>query len=124
MTPDDIGKLFLEPHGRFVQARDALAKELRAAGDRERAAEVKQLRRPTAAAWAVDQLARRRPKDVEKLLAAGEALRKAHAAAMGGSGSAPDLRAAAEAERAAVDALTDDARTLLEEAELASDATV
>jgi hypothetical protein len=123
-SDDDVGRLFLEPPDRFVTARDALVKALRAEGEKERAAEVKKLKRPTAAAWAVDQLALRRPDDVAELLEAGAALRAAHEAALGGSGSAADLRAAADAERAAVEALTDDARTLLEEAELCSDAAV
>src|SRR3954447_9452263 len=123
-SDDDVGRLFLEPPDRFVAARDALVKALRAEGEKERAAEVKKLKRPTAAAWAVDQLALRRPDDVAELLEAGAVLRAAHEAALGGSGSAAALRAAADAERAAVEALTDDARTLLEEAELCSDAAV
>src|SRR3954447_23924450 len=123
-SDDDVGRLFLEPPDRFVAARDALVKALRAEGEKERAAEVKKLKRPTAAAWAVDQLALRRPDDVAELLEAGAALRAAHEAALGGSGSAADLRAAADAERAVVETLTDDARTLLEEAELCSDAAV
>src|SRR3954466_384145 len=99
-SDDDVGRLFLEPPDRFVTARDALVKALRAEGEKERAAEVKKRRRPPAAAWAVDQLALRRPDDVAELLEAGAALRAAHEAALGGSGPAAAPPAAARAPRA------------------------
>jgi hypothetical protein len=60
--------------GAFVAARDALAKQLRAEGDAAGAAAVKGLRRPTVAAWAVNQVARDQPVVVAAVLDAGAAL--------------------------------------------------
>ncbi|MBC7292299.1 MAG: hypothetical protein H5T83_13320 [Actinotalea sp.] len=71
----------------FVAARDARAKELRAAGDRDLAGEVAGLRRPTTAAWAVNQLVRARREEVEQLLELGAALREAQETFAG-----PELR--------------------------------
>lgn len=62
----------------FTAARDALAKELNTAGDKERAARVKALRKPSVAAWAVNQLSRRYPDDLQAAMKAGDALREAH----------------------------------------------
>jgi hypothetical protein len=82
-----LDALHAEPPERFVSARDALGRELAAAGD-PRAHWVKELRRPTLRVWALNRLARERPGDVEALLAAGERLRAAHAAALRGEGGA------------------------------------
>lgn len=99
-----IARLYGLPLEEFTSERNALAAELRAAGDGAAAAEVKRLRKPTAAAWAVNQLVRAEPDLVEALLGAGGELRQAHRQAASGRGSA-QLRAAAEAERAAVEML-------------------
>ena len=69
--------LYALPPGEFTRARDERAKALRKEGKREEADAVKALRKPTVAAWALNQLARRRAKDVERLLTAGEKLRAA-----------------------------------------------
>ena len=53
-------------------------KQLRADGQREEAAAVAKLRRPTVAAWAANQAIRSQPKAARELWAAGDALRKAH----------------------------------------------
>jgi hypothetical protein len=66
----------LEP-GEFVRARDAAARELREAGLRAEAARVKELRRPSAAAGAVNRLVRTHRSEVKRFLAAAGALRKA-----------------------------------------------
>jgi hypothetical protein len=70
------------------------------------------LAKPTAAAWAVNQVMRTQRKDARALLAAGERLRKTHEDAAAGNASAQDLRDAAEAERAAVGRLARAARGL------------
>src|SRR4051812_17139068 len=57
----DIDELYTVDPSEFVARRNALAKELRAAGDRDAAAEVSKLRRPTVVAAALNQLARRNP---------------------------------------------------------------
>ena len=102
MTPGE--ELYGLPLERFTTARDALAATLRSEGHPEEAAAVKALRKPTAAAWAVNQLVRAEPDLVEALLGAGGELRQAHRQAASGRGAA-QLRAAADAERAAVDQL-------------------
>jgi hypothetical protein len=76
------------PLGEFTAARDALAKELRAAGDQEAADRVKRLPKPSLAAWALDQVARRRAAVVARLLERGEALREAQQDALSGDASA------------------------------------
>jgi hypothetical protein len=106
MTPEPderIARLYGLPLEEFTSARNALAAELRAEGDPESAA-VKALRKPSAAAWAVNRLVRAEPDLVEALLGAGGELRQAHRQAASGKG-ALQLRAAAEAERAAVETL-------------------
>ena len=80
-APEDLYGLPLEE---FTPARDALAKELRAAGRKDEAAEVKSLRKPTAAAWALNRAARDHPEAVERLRAAGADLRAAQQEAMSG----------------------------------------
>jgi hypothetical protein len=80
------------PLSEFTAARDALAKELRAAGDKEAADRVKRLPKPSLAAWALDQVARSRSEAVTRLLERGEALREAQQGAL--SGDASGLREA------------------------------
>jgi hypothetical protein len=87
MEAPGVDALYGEPLDSFTAARNALAKEL-APVDREGAAAVKALRKPSVTAWALNQVARSRPTDVERLLAAGEALRDAqHDALEGGDPS-------------------------------------
>jgi hypothetical protein len=103
-TDERIARLYGLPLERFTAERNALAAELRAEGDSEAAAAVKALRKPSAAAWAVNQLVRAEPDLVEALLGAGGELRQAHRQAASGKG-ALQLRAASESERAAVERL-------------------
>src|SRR5689334_4451410 len=104
MAEDPIDRLYGLPLQEFTAARDALVKELRSEGEKERAAEVKKLAKPTRAAWAVNQLARSHPDEVRALVDAGAALSGAQEALLGGADPAV-LRSAAEAARALVDAL-------------------
>jgi hypothetical protein len=104
MVDDPIDLLYGLPLEDFVARRDALAKEIRAEGDRGRAAAIKRLAKPTRAAWAVNRLAREHPDEVRALVEAGEALAGAQEALLGGA-DADVLRGAAEAARALVDAL-------------------
>jgi hypothetical protein len=107
---DDLYGLPLE---RFVPERTALTKALRAEGRREDAARVAKLRKPSLAAWAVNQLARTQRRGIDALFGAGEELQRAHADLIEGNGDAGALRAATERERAAVDELVGAARGLL-----------
>lgn len=99
MPEDDLYALPLEE---FIPARDALAREIRKAGDRETAARVAKLTKPTPAAWTANQVAREQPDVIAALLDAGAALRAAQDAALAGGG-AETLRTATQAERRAVD---------------------
>jgi hypothetical protein len=109
----ELDSLFGAPLDEFVAERDALAKQLRADGDREAADRVKALRKPSTAVWAVNQLARRQQKDYRSLLAAGDKLRKAQEQVLGGESPAK-LQEAATAERELVDRLAEKGRAVLE----------
>jgi len=100
---DDVAALYARPLADFVAARADLAKALRAAGERDRAAEVAHLRRPTVPAWALDQVARTAPELIDGLLQAGSRLREATDRAV--RGDASSLRSAETEERAAVSAV-------------------
>lgn len=76
---DRLATLYGEPLGSFTPARDALAKELKAAGEAEAAARVKSLRKPALAAWVVNLLVRRDAEQVDQVLTLGESLRAAAA---------------------------------------------
>lgn len=110
VAPDDLYGL---PLDRFVPERGALAKALRAEGRREEAARVGKLRKPSAAAWAVNQLVRTQGRAVADLLAAGDAVREAQSAVLAGRGDARALRDAGVRERESVAALVEVARGLL-----------
>jgi hypothetical protein len=69
----------------FVAERTRLARELRDAGDRAGAQTLTKLRKPTVAAWALNQLARRNRREVDLLLDAGHRLREAQAGALQGA---------------------------------------
>jgi hypothetical protein len=109
----DADELYGLPLERFVPERDALAKALRAEGQREEAARVAKLRKPSVAAWAVNQLVRTQVRALNELLEAGDGLAAAHAAVVSGAGDGRALREAGERERAAVEALVEAARGLL-----------
>jgi hypothetical protein len=108
-------ELYGLPPGEFTGARDARVKEIRKDGDRDAANAVKALRKPTVAAWALNQLVRKRSKVVERLLAAGEELRGAQEELLGG-GDRSAFQEAAAAERELVAQLSADATTLAGEA--------
>ena len=109
----ELDRLYAAPLDEFVAERDALAKRLRSDGDREAADGVKALRKPSAAVWAVNQLARRQQKDYRALLKSGDKLRAAQEKVLGGE-SPEKLQEAAAAERELVDRLTEKGRAVLE----------
>lgn len=98
------GRLYGLPLEDFTRERDAAARELRKAKERDVADVVAKLPKPTQAAWAANALAREHRDLVDDLLAAGDELREAQDAALAGKG-AEALREATAAEREAVDAL-------------------
>ena len=99
----------------FIAARDHLAKELQDGGDRDGAADVRKLKRPSMAAWVLNQLVRRHGSEVEELISAGQQLREAQRAALEG-GDRSALREAGAARRTLTDRLMDLSRDILTEA--------
>jgi hypothetical protein len=95
-----------------VRARQDLVKAYRSAGDRGSAERVKLARKPTRAAWTVNQLARQEKAGVRSLLNAGKRLRAAQQKALGG-GSGSALRKATDEERETLRPLVDAARRIL-----------
>ena len=110
MDPHDLYGL---PLDRFVAERSALAKALRREGRREEAAEVATLRKPSVAAWAVNQLVRTQRREVASLFEAGDALQRAHCELLAGGGDGDLLREAMARERDAVSGLAEKATGLL-----------
>jgi hypothetical protein len=66
LSADAIGKLYAVPLAAFTRERDALAAALKKADHAAQARAVRQLRRPSAALWATNQLAHT---DAERLVA-------------------------------------------------------
>src|SRR5689334_19726956 len=85
----------------FVAARDALAKELKAAGQVADAAEVKKLRKPTVQAWIADQVRRHHDDAVDALRYASVAVADAQEAAIT-KGDRDALKAATTTRRDAI----------------------
>jgi len=102
----ELDRLYGLPLEEFTKARNDLAARLKKAGETEAAAEVKALAKPSVPAWAVNQLARRRKRNVRALLDAAERSR---------SGKAKSLREALDEQRDALQRLTEEARELLED---------
>jgi hypothetical protein len=71
-------QLYALPPEQFTAARTEREKAARASGDRELAASIRALRRPTVPAWAANLLARTRSGEAERLLGLGEELRTAY----------------------------------------------
>jgi hypothetical protein len=107
----EIDRLYGLPLDRFTEARDTRVKELRSGGEREAADHLKKARKPTAAAWVANQLARNERMNVRALLTAGEQLREGQAELMRG-GKPDDLRRAEDSERRALTALLDAGKEL------------
>jgi hypothetical protein len=80
MNVDDATVLYRLPLDEFIPARDELAARLKKRGESEAAARVKALRKPSVAAWAVNQLARGHSDAMEELLAVRDEREEAGAA--------------------------------------------
>jgi DNA repair exonuclease SbcCD ATPase subunit len=100
-------ELYGLPPDAFTPTRDARATEARSAGDRDLAAAIKKLRRPTTGAWLANLLARERNDQLAELLDLGAAMRQAQADLAG-----DDLRRLSQQRRQVVAALGDEARRL------------
>jgi len=117
----EVDRLYQLPLSEFTSARGELVKRLRAQGEGERAEEVKTLRKPTVAVWLVNQLARERQLDVQRLLKAGESLTKSQAKAAAGKSSQTFSEARRDEQRA-LEQLAKAAGEVAEQAGIASSA--
>ncbi len=106
MPTDEADALFALPVEGFTKARDELARRLKQEGDEQAAASVKALRKPSVAAWALNQVARSRTEDVEALLQAGEEVRTAQQATLSGKGR-EKLQEATAARKRVIDRLVE-----------------
>lgn len=61
-----------------MAARTQFVREAKEAGDKDAAARISKLRKPSQAAWVLNLLARREPKELQRLANLGAALRDAH----------------------------------------------
>ncbi len=78
------GELYALTPAEFTAARDARAREARQAGQRDDAAAIKKLARPTTSAWLVNQLSRQAPEQLGRLIEVAEALEEAQRTLAGG----------------------------------------
>jgi hypothetical protein len=108
--PSTVDDLYAAPLDEFTSRRNALAKETGAAGDKELAAEIKQLTKPSAAAWTLNQLVRSDPAGVDDLLDNADKMRAAQ------RGEGGDLRALNSQVRAQVAKLLAEAQEITESA--------
>jgi hypothetical protein len=105
--------LFAVAPEEFVAARDQLVRELRAAGDKDEAADVKRLRRPAVPVWALNQVASADPRAVHELLDASADARTAQDEVLAGA-DADVLRAALARRKQALAAVSRAARDVLD----------
>src|SRR5260370_41294791 len=90
-----VAEVLAAPLNEFTSRRNSKAKELKAAGQRELAAELAGLKKPPVAVWAVNQLARLNKAVLELLRRSGQAVVQAQSGAVAGrKNAAPELRAA------------------------------
>ncbi len=113
---DRIRELYRTAPEGFVAARDELAKALKAEGADADAAAVKKRKRPSVAAWALNQLADRDPKGIEELERAGASLRGSMSAR-----GADALREATATRRSIVTRLARTAADILRDADRSPD---
>jgi hypothetical protein len=112
MSPSRQDLFRVDPND-FVARRTDLVRELRARGDKDQAAEVKALRRPTVAVWALNQVASERPDLARRMESATETARAAQQALLEGS-ARDDFRDALARRREAMSAVADAADEVVE----------
>jgi hypothetical protein len=103
-----ISDLYRLPLGDFTRARDELSAGLAKSDDKDGAKEIKGLRKPTVAAWAVNQLAFESADDLRELFELRDSMR--------GTSDAAELRSASQDRRRLVSKLSGAARDILESA--------
>jgi hypothetical protein len=109
----DIDALYKLPLTEFTASRNALAGRLKKSGRADEAERVKALSKPSVPAWAVNQLFWQHRDRFDRLIAAGDRLRKAQASKLAGGGG--DIRGALDELRETLSGLTRTAADLLRE---------
>jgi hypothetical protein len=95
----------------FTEARDQAARQAQDSGEKDLAARIKKLKKPSVAAWAVNLLVRRESEQIDSVLGLAEQLRAA-AEALDGA----ELRALTRQRRQLTSALASTARSLARDA--------
>lgn len=106
-----VDALFDAELNEFIAHRDALVKQRKADGDKEGAAAVKALRKPSTVAWGVNRIVRTNGEAIGELLDAGAAVRAAQAKAVQGDGAA--LRDASKSWRTQINGLASQVAKLI-----------
>jgi hypothetical protein len=114
-SADPASDLYALPLDEFTRARNELAKEIAAGGDKAAADAVRNLRKPSVPAWVVNQVSRRDPKGIAGLFDTGKQLRAAQQKLIR-SGDTAAVKEATTEERRAVRALLDVAKSILNDA--------
>jgi hypothetical protein len=110
----DLDALYQLPPAEFIAARNAMAASRRKAGKRDEAERIKALPKPSITAWAVNTLYWKQRKPFERLIASGDALRRAQASQL--AGRSTDLRGPLGIHREALTELSRLAASALEAA--------
>jgi hypothetical protein len=100
----ELDRLFRLPPGELVEARNALADQLKRAGDKAGAARVKAIKRAVPVAWAINQVWFEEPALLERAREATRELRELHARP---GVEAKRLAGAAEQQRVVMQAVVD-----------------
>ena len=113
-SPVSIDALYQLPLTEFTPARNALAARLRKSGKTDESNEVRSLVKPSIPAWAVNQVYWKNRAAFDRLLSAGDRLRKAQSSAL--AGKSGDVRGALDGVREALSELSRLAADALESA--------
>jgi hypothetical protein len=110
---EELDRLYRLPLAEFVPARNQIAAALKKSGDTDDARRVRELAKPSASAWAVNQLYWKGRPQLLEVIAAGDRYREAQRAALSGNGS--ELSEAERGRRIAIEEAVRRVRDLLEE---------
>jgi len=120
----DVDRLYSLPLDEFTRERDELARRLRKDGAADAAAAVGALKKPSVAAWAVNQVQRDRPDEVRQLIEVTEELHRVYEK-LASAGARERVEEAAQMQRGLIRSLVRCAAQLLEAGgHAASDATL
>jgi hypothetical protein len=111
-----LDELYAAPLAEFVATRDRLAAALTREGRKDEAQALKKLRRPSATAWATNQVVRGARDAVDRMLSASDRLRRGQEALLAGRSDQAAFQAGVDELRAATAALSAAARDVLDKA--------